>query len=340
MACRVLSGIVGVEKVWSLPGGGGGHAILSSGLANPSEWRALPSRALNRVVLRDRWGKHVVGHPLPGFEVLKLPPAPAASDLKVEHLDASLGLVRCRRGEGGVTCQLSDGSELIGTGVIFADGARSRGRELMERLSRQRVDPDGVACWSYVRPDLLDLQAWELRTALGKSVEQLPLPEGKVRVKLRFRTPYGAKQDAGELLSLFSDFGPDMESLLEGVDGQSITYWEEEEPAGVVFCPLPGTIALGEAALGVPLLSSFDWSMRLCKRQMERVVESLLADSWDPEAFEPAFQDTLRPLLASERFFRRALHYDNALLRPLRDLALKLVPSGILVERLKNRLGI
>jgi hypothetical protein len=72
---------------------------------------------------------------------------------------------------------------------------------------------------------------------------------------------------------------------------------------------------------------------------MERVVESLLAERWEPEAFEPVFQETLRPLLRYERFLRGSLHYDNVFLRPLRDLALRLIPAGILVERVKGRLG-
>jgi hypothetical protein len=102
---------------------------------------------------------------------------------------------------------------------------------------------------------------------------------------------------------------------------------------------LPGTLALGEAALGVPLLGTFDWGLRVARRQIERVVESVMAENWEPESWEPQCQDTLRPLLRSERFLRVSLHYDNPLLRPLRDLAIRLIPSGVLMERLKGRLG-
>jgi hypothetical protein len=158
-------------------------------------------------------------------------------------------------------------------------------------------------------------------------------------VKLRFRTTCGARQSAAQLKELFTEFGPDMEALLEGVEAESISYWEEEDPVKVAFSPLPGTLALGQAALGVPLLETFDWTCRLAKRQMERVVESVLAEHWDPTAWEPACQEALRLLLASERYLRGALHYDNALLRPLRDLALRLVPAGVIVERVKGRLA-
>jgi hypothetical protein len=339
MACAVLGDITGVERVWNLPAGGPSYAVVASSFVSLSDWRDLPTRPLERAVLRDNWGKLYMGHKLDGYRTVKLSAQGVPRSSVTEVLDPNLQLVRCRRGEGGLSCQMSDGSELVCTGVIFADGPRSRGRDLMERVARQKLDPRGVACWSFVRSDLLDLKSWEFRTALGKSVEQLPLPEGKVRVKLRFRTAFGARQSVAELKDLFSEFGADMEALFEGVEVADIGYWEEEEPAKVAFSPLPGTLALGEAALGVPLLGTFDWAGQLVKRQLERVVESVLAEHWDPTAWEPLCQEALKPLLDSERYLRGGLHYDNALIRPLRDLALRWLPAGVLVERVKGRLG-
>jgi hypothetical protein len=234
---------------------------------------------------------------------------------------------------------MSDGSELLCTGVLFADGPRSKARELMERTSRSRWDPLSVACWSFVRQDPLALKSWEFRTDLGKSVELLPLPEGLVRVKLRFRTPNGARLLPAELRDLFSEFGPDLAALLEDLPPDSISFWDDEEPPRVAFSPLPGTLAVGQAALGIPLLESFDWALRLAKHQLDRVVESLLAQHWDPSAWEPACQEALRPMMASERYLRGSLHYDNALLRPLRDLLMRVIPAGVLLERVKSRLS-
>lgn len=330
--------MAGVERVFSLPGAGSSWAVISSRLGQtPAALREAPGRPIDRLVLRDRWGKQLMSQPLDGYQSLFLSSEARARGSNIEALEPGLELVRCRKSEG-VVCQLSDGSELVCTGVLFADGPFSRGRDLMERVSRSHRDKQAVACWSFVRQDLLDLRSWEFRTALGKSVELLPLPGGRQRVKLRFRTPSGARQLPAQLRELFSEFGPEVESLLEGVEPDSISYWDEEEPARIAFCPLPGTLALGQAALGLPLLESFDWDLRLTRAQLERVVESLLAGHWDPPAFEPHCWEALRPLLASERYLRGSLHYDNALLRPLRDVMWRLLPSSLLASRLKERL--
>ena len=339
MACEILGGINGVERVWSLPGSNDpGHAVVSPFVsAHPMGLRQTLSLPLKKVVLRDRWGKLLMGHALDGYRILEIQAPGAQRTSVVEPLDPSLQLVRIRRDQG-VVCQLSDGSEHVCTGVIFADGPFSRGRALMERPARGRADTAAVACWRFVRSDPLDMQAWEFRTAMGKSVELLPLPGGKLRVKLRFRTSQGARQLPAELGDLFSEFGPDLTALLEGMEGDAISYHDEEDPKEVAFSPLPGTMALGQAALGAPLLESFDWGCRLVRMQMERVVESLLAENWNPTAWEPSFQESLKPILASERYLRKCLHYDNALLRPIRDVALRLIPAGILIERVKGHL--
>lgn len=155
---------------------------------------------------------------------------------------------------------------------------------------------------------------------------------------MRFRAPNATSLAPSELSELFSEFGPDVEALLEGVGAGDIACWDEENPAKVAFSPLPGTFAVGQAALGSPVLESFDWALRLARSQMERVIESLLVENWEPEAWEPLCQEALRPLLASERYLRAALHYDNVFLRPLRDFALRWLPAGILVERVKGQL--
>lgn len=341
MACEVLGGITGVERVWNLPSSGTSYAVVSSALTPVPAWSGVKSHPIERVTLRDRWGKLLLGHRLDEYASLSFPPVGAARAPQLQSLDPAVSLVRCRPEEGGVACQLSDGTELACTGVVFADGPRSVARTFLERaLVARKEDRKAVVCWSFVRRDLLDLNAWEFRTALGKSVEQMPLPEGKVRVKLRFKTNVGARQTASQLRELFSEFGPDIEALLDGVADSEISHWIDEDPAQVSFCPLPGTLALGQAALGVPLLESFDWALKLGRRQMERVVESVVVDRWDPTAWEPAFVEAWLSLQASERYLRSSLHYDNALFRPLRDVALRLLPAGILTDRVKSRLAI
>ncbi len=340
MACEVLGGIAGVERVWNLPTPGTAYTVVSSSMTPPPSWREVKSRSLPRVTLRDRWGKLLLGHSLEGFASLAFPSVGVARTPLLQTLESSVSLVRCRPEEGGALCSLSDGTELACTGVVFADGPRSVARTLIDRSLARKDDRKAVVCWSFVRRDLLDLSAWEFRTALGKSVEQLPLPEGKVRVKLRFKTDVGARQTPAQLKELFSEFGPDIEALLEGVEEAEIEHWVEEDPSRVAFCPFPGTMALGQAALGTPILDTFDWAIRLSKRQMERVVESVVVDHWNPTAWEPTFQEAWKPLQTSERYFRLALHYDNALLRPLRDVALRLLPAGVVIDRVRRRLDL
>lgn len=340
MACKALSGVTGVEQIWSLPTGGTPYSVLSSLLTAPLVSREFPTQNLERVLLRDRWGKRLLDYKLAGYQVVKLPGQGIPYGGLVCELEPGLELVRCRKEEGGLACYFSDGTELAVTGLIFADGYRSCGRTLMEKVAPVARDRRAVACWTFLHSNILSTSSWEFRTALGKSVELLPLPEDRLRVKLRFRAPVGARQTAAQLSDLFSEFGPDISALLEGVEDDEISAYSEESPSKIAFTPLPGTLALGPAAIGEPLLENFDWALRLSLRQLERVLESLVVGHWEPTAWEPASQQALEPLLRSERFFRDFLHYDNVLLRPLRDFALKLMPARTLEDRVQRRLSL
>ncbi len=313
-------------------------AILSSLIIKPGLFREVEACSLERAILRDRWGRQVLSIPLDQYYTLRTTDIQTNGHGKTEELDPSLSLVRTKATEEGVVCSFSDGSDLLADGVLYCDGASSQGRKMLARSNSTPADSRSVTSWSFERRDLLGPNAWEFRTALGKSVEQLPLPDGRVRVKLRFRSGYGARQSSEELRALFSEFGPDIDALLEGVALEEITVAEERSPTQIAFSPTPGTLALGEAALGLPLLGSFDWSPRMVRRQMERVVESVLTEHWDPTAFEPHSREVLQPILKAERYFRTALHYDNVLLRPFRDLLLRFTPESLLRERIKTRL--
>ncbi len=334
----MLSEISTVEKVWGLPSPAPHYSVLTPIIIKPGLFREVETCPVTRAVLRDRWGRQILSFPLQEYFTLRTSEAQLVPGDKEESLDSQLSLIRTRNGEEGVICSLSDGSEIVCDGVLYCDGPSSQGRKMLVHSGAAPSDPSAVTCWSFVRRDLLRPNAWEFRTALGKSVEQLPLPDAMVRIKLRFRTTYGAHQTAAELRELFSEFGPDMEALLEGVEPEEISFVEERSPSQLAFSPTPGTLALGEAALGVPLLGTFDWSGRMVRRQMERVIESVLTENWDPTAFEPHCHDVSKPILKAERYFRGALHYDNVFLRPLRDLALRFTPESVLRDRVKSRL--
>ncbi len=311
---------------------------MSPIIIKPAVFRDVEICSITKATLRTRWGKQIVSLPLEGYSSLRIADLEAVRSGPAEMLDPQLDLLRTQKGAEGVTCSFSDGSDLLCDGVFYCDGPNSVGRKFLSKRVADTADRRAVACWSFIRRDLLNANAWEFRTALGKSVEQLPLPSGLVRVKLRFQTPYGARQTASDLRELFSEFGPDMEALLEGLEPEQIQFFEERDVEGLAFSPTPGTLALGEAALGLPLLGSFDWGVRATRRQLERIVESLLVENWEPEAFEPTFREVLSPILKAERYLRGTLHYDNVFLRPLRDIALRLTPESVLRDRVRSRL--
>ncbi len=345
MALEFLQGFEGVEKIWHLPGGGGRIGVLAE-TPLPRDWTAFPTETVNRALIRDRWGKTLIKFKLPNYRVMEIPEGCLSRNGKVETLSPGTELLRTRRttGEDGidqVSCEFSDGSELVGRGVILADGVRSKGRELMKSVSPLKpLDARANACWTFVRQDLLSLEAWEFRSAPGKSVEQLPLPNGRVRVKLRFRTSVGSRLGSAELRDLFSEFGADMAALFENVPDENISYLLEETPVQTEFSPIPGSVALGQAGLGTPLLECFDWSSQMVKSQLERIAESLLHDLWDPEAWEPEFRDAQKRILRGERFLRGALHYENPLLRPLRDTVIRWLPTSLMASKVQERLAL
>ncbi len=312
--------------------------MISPVIIKPVVFRDVEICSVGKATLRNRWGRQIVSLPLDEVSTLKVRDVEAARQGPAQFLDPQLELQRTQKGAEGVLCTFSDGSDLLCDGVVFCDGPNSVGRKFLSRRTPDVAATSAVACWGFVRRDLLMTSSWEFRTALGKSVEQLPLPDGLVRVRFRFRTPYGARQTASELRELFSEFGPDIEALLEGVEPEQIQFHEERDAEAISFTPTPGTLAIGEAALGLPLLGSFDWSVRAARRQLERVVESLLVENWEPEAFEPVFREVLAPILKAERYLRATLHYDNVFLRPLRDIALRLTPESVLRDRVRGRL--
>ena len=344
MALEFLQGFEGVDKVWHLPGRGGRFAVLP-GAPLIRDWAALPNETVDRALLRDRWGKTLLEFKLPHYHVLEFPDGRLSNSSKVETLSVGNELLRTRRtlGDGGeeqVSCEFSDGSELVIRGVILADGVRSKGRELMKPVARKGLDPRANACWTFVRQDLLNVKAWEFRTAPGKSVEQLPLPGGRVRVKLRFRTSVGSRLGCAELRDLFSEFGSDMTALFENVPDENISYLPEENPVQSQFTPMPGCVALGQAGLGTPLLECFDWNYRMVTGQFERMAESLLHDLWEPEAWEPEFRETQKWILKGERFLRSGLHYENPLLRPFRDTLVRWLPTSLIASKILDRLAL
>lgn len=327
-----------MEKVWGLPSPAPSYSVLSQVIFKPALFREVEKCPVPCALLRDRWGRQILSLPLEQYFTIRTADVHPTRNGKVEELGPQLSLVRTRTGDKGVECSFSDGSELVCDGVLYCDGPSSQGRKMLARSGSEATDSSPVTCWSFTRRDLLGPNAWEFRTAIGKSVEQLPLPNGKVRVKLRFRSSFGAHQTASELQELFSEFGPDMDALLEGVESDEITHWEERAPTQIAFSPTPGTLALGESAIGVPTLGTFNWAARVARRQLERVVESILVESWEPSAFEPHSREVLEPVLKAERYFRGALHYDNVFLRPLRDLVLRFTPESMLRDRVKSRL--
>ncbi len=93
------------------------------------------------VRLTDVWGKilfkmelphlRLVG-PFPGSHTLQLP----ASKTKVESLPQGLELSRTSAADDGYLATLSDGSQMLCQGVLFADGVDSQSRKFWNQLKR------------------------------------------------------------------------------------------------------------------------------------------------------------------------------------------------------------
>lgn len=324
-----------VEQLFHLAGESGPCYTIFSKRARPPGGLSCSHKELKKFLIRDRWGKKVSSLSLKGFAVHRLDLEPP-KDSKLEVLPPKLEVERTRACEGTLEVGLSDGSDLLCDGVLFADGPRSRALV----LAKDRPSPDDqaeVGCWSFIRQDLLDLKDWEVRWAAGKSVEQLPLPEGKVRVSLRFRSKHGSRLDPTELKNLFSEFGSDMEALFEDVEAEQIEYRQEGRPTPA-FQPVPDCLALGEAGLGCRLLDAFDWRQELLRVQLEAVKQQVESGSWSSAEAVKKSEERAAELLEAELFFRSTVHYDNLFLRPLRDFLFGLIPDAFAASKLRARL--
>lgn len=337
LAIHALLKCEAVEHIFHLPtDSGGGYSVFSKRAPCP-EGLCKESRTLERCTVRDRWGKKVFSLKLDGFAVHRVN-LEAPVDPKLEGLAQGVELSRTRACEGTLEIGLSDGTDLLCDGVMFADGPKSRGLVLAKQRDLQ-VDRSAVGCWSFERDDLLSLNDWEYRWAVGKTVEQLPLPGGRVRVGLRFRSKHGSKLTPEELKDLFAEFGADMEALFEDVTADQIEY-REERAAPSEFQPLAGCLALGEAAVGVRNLDGFDWRQRLVEGQLKAVLKQCEQGTWKAKELATQSQQIAEPLLGSEAFFRGGMHYDNVLLRPIRDLILSFLPDAFTTGKLKARLSL
>lgn len=342
LTLTALSKLPGIDELWSYPchrKGQPEYAITSARISKLAGLEPLPKIDINKVRLRDRWGKELISYSLSDFQVSSLAPSKFLELAPTPHqIDPSLELVRCTQSPKDTICLFSNGSELAVSGLIFADGASSYSGRLAKEQTKPSHYPNGIACWSFTRTDLLDLSSWEIRTALGKTVEQLPIAPGRVCVKLRFKTSVAPRQSVAELSDLFSEFGSDMEAIFEGIKDADIERLIEYS-SKPVFSPLPGTLSLGSAAFESPSLESFDWPLRLCSGQIARITEGLSSGSWEPKAWATDFSALAKPLLVNQERLRAFLHYDNALLRPLRDALAKLFLSSVLKNMVKQELG-
>ncbi len=293
-------------------------------------------RAPAKARLVDIWGKSVLTLKLPAISVYRSsrfsPPD------SVKSLAQGLRVSRTAKSDRGILVTLSDGSELLCQGVVFADGLESQAKRLWDKPARLKRDPGTVKVWSFVTADLIDTKVWEFRWAPAKSVELVPLPDSELLVKLRFKSPHGGDLTVSELEALFSEFGSDMTALFENLGQESVASHEEKTLAESVFSPAAGCLALGRAAWATNPMLTLGWLGRLVDRQLNILADQLRVQSLNPESFEAQCRECLEEFSECEQFVRKQLHNDSALLRPIRNLILSLVPNSILVGKLKGRL--
>lgn len=338
LACRKLAGLSSVDKIWSLPMGPAGYAMAATRTTLDESNETFPGRLLPHLHFRNKWGHKLFTIDLPGFHVIKLTNSDKLPELaKIERLPASLSIVDTTPQDNAFVCVLSDGSELHVQGTLWATGTRPSAPSASAPY--RNPSPGAVACWGFRRNDLLDLKAWEFRTALGKSLELLPLPEGLVSVRMRFKASTAPRQSACDLRKLFEEFGSDVEAILEDVADDDIHAWLEDD-LWPNFQPKVGTIALGASSVNSPALTTFGWATTLAQLQVSSLHDSLSTGCWSPLDWNPTFERAIRPFTTSERYLRHALHYDNALIRPLRDTLLRWLPSSFLATQLKQHLSL
>lgn len=286
-----------------------------------------------KVRVTDVWGKSALELSLPDLVFVESGSLQAA-----KSFPAGLTVTRTSTGEDGVLAVLSDGTDFLCRGVIFADGRGSQAHKFWDKPAKLSQDPYTVKAWSFVAPNFQELKTWDFRWAAAKSVELIPLPEGRIWVKLRFKSNYGTNLSVPELRDLFSEFGSDMAGLFEDLTDEAITFSEECQLSHSVFSPAPGCVALGRAVWSTDPMLCFDWLSHFVDRQLKILGEQIRLESWNSESFEAQCRDALKTLSQAERFARKHLHNDNPFLRPLRNFIVGLLPNSILAPQLKKRL--
>lgn len=294
------------------------------------------SAAPKRAVLKDIWGKNVLQLPLP--HLYRVDPELSPLPTGVESLAQGLKIKRTSTSESGVTVTFDDGTDFQCQGVLFADGSDSQGKLFWDKPTRLSEPVEGVRCWTFTCANLAGLEEWQFRWATAKSVEVYPWGEG-LRVHLRFNSPFGGKLTVAELRELFSEFGSDMAALFENLADSDILL-SEEGPVAAVYRPARGCISLGRAAWNRPPLMLFDWLGRATWVQLEILLEQIRTGSLNAESFEAQCRERLRPLMQAEQFARTHLHSDRVLLKPFRDLLLKLLPNSFWAPRIQQKLAL
>lgn len=285
------------------------------------------------VELLDIWGKRVLH-----FKLAENILARVADHEGVNVLGKGLIVTRTATSDQGVLATMSDGSELLCGGVIFGDGWNSQARAFWKKPIKHANSKTGLQCWELRTANLLSVKTHQFRWAPAKSLELLPLPNDELIVKLRFRSPFGGDMSLIELGDLFSEFGSDIPALLE--NPSPVCHMSEMPLKNLAFSPARGCYSLGRAAFCERPMLSFDWLSRFVSRQMDILIEQTSAGSLSESSFEAQSKERLEQFTESEKFLRKHLHSERAVLRPIRDLLLKLLPNTFVSAKLKQSLNL
>ena len=297
----------------------------------------VAEQAPGRLRLADVWGKTLVSLKLPSFSLFDARRPPKAGG-EVSPLPEGVQVKRTSPSESGVLVTLSDGTELACSGVLFADGSDSQGKLFWTHPSVVESDKQTVRCWLFEADNLLEVKDWEFRWAAGKSVELFPASEGKLLVKLRFKSPFGGDLSVAELRELYSEFGSDMTALFENLETEKLHAHEERSVENPVFVPAAGCLALGRAAWNPDMFLCWGWLARFVDAQLEVILEQLLKGSLSCQSFEAQSKELLAPMAVAEQFVRRQLHLDNPFLRAFRGVLMALLPNSVMAGGLRSRL--
>lgn len=302
--------------------------------ASPSLPDSKP--APTRARLLNIWGKELFSLELPKLSFVK----PKGSDFegRVEStLSCGLKIVRTQDTKDGALVTFSDGTELLCGLVVFADGSHSQARSFWRKLAKIQEDKFAIRRWSFNVPDWSSSSTWDFRWAPGKSVEFVPFEEKQLHVVLRFKSPFGGALNPAELKELFSEFGRDVTGLFDDLEEASILCEKESNIEDAVFSPAPGCVSIGEAAWAARPFLTFHWLNRFVEKQLEVLAEQLRLESYQPQSFEAQSCELLEELKSAESFFRKFLHEDHVLWRPLRALLVRILPNAVLSSRLRRR---